>query len=57
MSIYFEEMASGWAFKVINQLQGDQKPNNFKLGELQKLYINEHKIFITKDGLLKKKSA
>ncbi len=27
-----EEMASGWAFKVINQLQGDQKPNNFKLG-------------------------
>ena len=25
-------MASGWAFKVINQLQGDQKPNNFKLG-------------------------
>ena len=27
-----QEMASGWAFKVINQLQGDQKPNNFKLG-------------------------
>jgi len=27
-----DEMASGWAFKVINQLQGDQKPNNFKLG-------------------------
>ena len=26
------EMASGWAFKVINQLQNDQKPNNFKLG-------------------------
>ena len=27
-----DEMANGWAFKVINQLQGDQKPNNFKLG-------------------------
>ena len=27
-----QEMASGWAFKVVNQLQGDQKPNNFKLG-------------------------
>jgi len=27
-----EEMANGWAFKVINQLQGDQKPNNFKIG-------------------------
>ena len=26
-----EEMASGWAFKVINQLQGAQKPNKFKL--------------------------
>ena len=26
-----EEMASGWAFKVIDQLQGDQKPNKFKL--------------------------
>jgi len=26
-----DEMASGYAFKVINQLQGDQKPNNFKL--------------------------
>lgn len=26
-----DEMANGYAFRVINQLQGDQKPNNFKL--------------------------
>ena len=27
-----DEIANGWAFKVVNQLQYDQKPNSFKLG-------------------------